>query len=58
MQLHEHFQKRHWVVVTWNTRDPRSAPALTGEVRMILEAAVLCLGQINHRQMQSPTAAA
>ncbi|ULU25334.1 hypothetical protein DYST_02260 [Dyella terrae] len=56
MRLHEPLQKRDWVVIPWNARDPQSARVLTGEVRMILEAAVLCLGQINHRRMRSPTA--
>jgi hypothetical protein len=56
MHLHERFQKLDWAVISWSTRDPRSAQAVTDEVRRILEEAVLCLGQLHHRRMQSPTA--
>ncbi len=56
MRLHERFQKRHWVVVPWNTRESQSARALTGEVRTILEGAVLCLEQLSHRRIPSPSA--
>jgi hypothetical protein len=58
MHLHERFQNLDWAVISWSTRDPRGAQAVTDEVRRILEAAVLCLGQIPHRRMKPPTAAA
>jgi hypothetical protein len=56
MYLHDRFQNLDWAVISWSTRDPRGAQAVTDEVRRILEEAVVCLGQISHRRMQPPTA--
>ncbi len=56
MHLHDRFQKLDWAVISWSTWDPRGAQAVTDEVRRILEGAVLCLEQLSHRRIPSPSA--